>query len=298
MSSEENTRNTRKSGVDKANLKGKLMSRVRRIPAYVILGAWSLFTVFVILWIIMTSLKTNQELYASVWALPSVPRFDNYVKAWQTVKMGQYFLNSVLVVGISVLATVLVSAPASYVLSRVKFRGSELLTTIFTAGIGIPIPLLFIPLFVILSAIKLLDTLPGLILVYISTSIPFTVYLLTGFFASLPPELEDAAIIDGCTDFEVFWRVMFPLASPGLLTAAIFNFILLWNEYQLALVFISKPENRTLSLGLYSLQNAMQFTSDWVGLMAGVTIVMLPTIVLYIFLSEKMISGITMGAVK
>jgi ABC-type glycerol-3-phosphate transport system permease component len=122
--------------------------------------------------------------------------------------------------------------------------------------------------------------------------------MLTSFFATLPQELEEAAILDGCSDIEVFSRVMLPLASPGLLTAAIFNFMFLWTEYQLALVFLSNPELRTLSLGLYALENSMEYTGDWVGLMAGVVCVVVPTIIMYIFLSERMISGITMGAVK
>lgn len=169
---------------------------------------------------------------------------------------------------------------------------------VFIAGIGIPLPLLFIPLFVILIRIKLINSLPGLGIVYVASSIPFTVYMLTSFFATLPQELAEAAILDGCSDIEVFTRVMLPLASPGLITAAIFNFMFLWTEYQLALVFLSAPEVRTLSLGLYALENSMEYTGDWVGLMAGVVCVVIPTILMYIFLSEKMISGITMGAVK
>lgn len=276
----------------------KVKKNLRQLPAYVVLASWSLFTIFVIAWVVIASFKTNRELFSDVWSLPEVPQFINYIKAWSTVKMGSYFLNSVLVVLGSVIVILVVSAPASYVLSRVKFRGSETLTMAFTAGIGVPVPLLFIPLFVIMSTFKIINTLPGLGVLYVTLSIPFTVYMLTGFFASLPVELEEAGIIDGCSDFQVFWRIMLPLASPGLITAAIFNFIFLWNEYQVALVFTNDPEIRTLSLGLYSLQNAMQYTGDWVGLMAGVVIVMVPTIILFIFLSEKMISGITMGAVK
>jgi ABC-type glycerol-3-phosphate transport system permease component len=169
---------------------------------------------------------------------------------------------------------------------------------LFIAGIGIPVPLLFIPLFVIMTAFKINNTLTGLGVLFIALSLPFTVYMLTGFFGSLPMELEEAAIIDGASDFQVFFRVMLPLGLPGLITAAIFNFIGLWNEYQLALVFLNDPNKSTLSLGLYSLSNGMQYTGDWVGLLAGVVIVMVPTIILYIILSEKMISGITMGAVK
>jgi N-acetylglucosamine transport system permease protein len=212
--------------------------------------------------------------------------------------MGRYFLNSLMVVLPSIFLILALSAPASYILSRKKFKGGNLITLIFIAGIGIPVPLLFIPLFVILTALHINNTLYGLGLLYVATSLPFTVFMLTGFFQSLPVELEEAAIIDGASDFRVFFDVMLPLASPGLITAAIFNFIGIWNEYQLALVFLSDPDKSTLSLGLYSLSNAMQYTGDWVGLMAGVVIVMVPTIILYIPPSEKMISGITMGAVK
>ncbi len=270
----------------------------RLLPAYLLLGAWSLFTAFVILWVALTSLKSNRELFLNVWALPTRLQIENYIKAWSTVKMGAYFLNSVIVVLTALVIILAVSAPAAYMLSRIKFRGNGLITMIFTAGIGVPIPLLFIPLFIILTFLRVINNLVGLGIIYISISIPFTVYMLTGFFGSLPQELEEAAIIDGCSDVQVFSKVMLPLASPGLITAAIFNFIGLWNEYQIALVFINEPKYRTLSLGLYSLSNAMQYTGDWVGLMAGVIIVMVPTIILYFFLSEKMISGITMGAVK
>jgi N-acetylglucosamine transport system permease protein len=271
---------------------------ISHVPAYLILGVWSLFTLFMLIWVILASLKSNRDLYTNIWALPSQLHFENFTKALFTINMGQYFLNSLVVVMPSLFLILALSAPASYVLSRKKFKGSNLITMLFIAGIGIPVPLLFIPLFVILTKLHINNTLYGLGVLYIATSLPFTVFMLTGFFGSLPVELEEAAIIDGASDFQVFFRVMLPLASPGLITAAIFNFIGIWNEYQLALVFLNDPNKSTLSLGLYSLTNAMQYTGDWTGLMAGVVIVMVPTIILYIILSEKMISGITMGAVK
>lgn len=278
--------------------RGKLSKWSKHVPSYLFVGFWSLFTIFVIGWVALSSLKANREVFKDAWKLPTELHFKNFVKAWSVVNLGDYFMNSLVVVFASVFFILLISAPAAYILSRVKFKGNNLITTIFTAGMGIPYPLLFIPLFVIISSLKLSDSLVGLTLVYVSLSIPFTVYILTGFFGSLPSELEEAAIIDGCTDFQVFSRIMLPLASPGLITAAIFNFIGLWNEYQLALIFINSEKNRTISLGLYSLQNAMQYTGDWVGLFAGIVIIMVPTIILYIFLSEKMIAGITMGAAK
>jgi N-acetylglucosamine transport system permease protein len=276
----------------------KISKWANQVPAYLILGVWSLFTIFIILWVMMSSLKTNKELFTNVWALPTKLHFENYSKALFAVDMEYYFLNSLVVVLTSVLVILILSAPAAYVLSRKKFKGSTWLMLAFIAGIGIPIPLLFIPLFVVMTTLKINNTLLGLGVLFIALSLPFTVFMLSGFFTSLPIELEEAAIIDGASDFQVFFRVMLPLGLPGLITAAIFNFIGLWNEYQLALVFLNDPDKSTLSLGLYSLSNGMEYTGDWVGLMAGVVLVMIPTIILYIILSERMISGITMGAVK
>ena len=203
-----------------------------------------------------------------------------------------------MIVGLSVIFILLVSAPAAYVLSRARFRGRGLLTMLYIAGIGIPYPLLFIPLFGLLAGLKLINTMPGLILIYVSLSIPFTVYILTGFFSSLPQELEDAGKIDGASDMQVFRKIMLPLAAPGLITASIFNFIGLWNEFQLALIFIQDPAMRPLSLSLYTLKNSMTYSGDWAGLFAGVVIVIVPTVLLFIWLSERMISGMTLGSVK
>lgn len=268
------------------------------VPAYLILGLYSFFTIFVLGWVIVASFKSNQEIFNKVFNLPAVWQIGNYVKAWNAAKFALYFKNSLIVTFAAVIGILLVSAPASYVLSRIEFKGRNFLLMVFIAGMGIPVSLVLIPLYVMMNKMGLINTLHGLVIIYISLSIPFTVYILTGFFGSLPKELEEAAVIDGCSDFEVFWHIMLPLASPGLITAAIFNGIGLWNEYQLVLVFVGDGEKRTLALGLYSLQSAMQYTGDWVGLFAGVSIVMVPTIVLFIFLSEKMISGITMGANK
>ncbi len=277
---------------------GRLLRFARQIPSYLVLLTWCGFTVFAIGWIAMSSFKTNRQLFQEPLKLPPQLRFENYSTAWNAVDMGRYFLNSVIVVSVSVFLILAISAPAAYVLSRVKFRGSNAITTLFTAGMGIPYPLLFIPLFALMLNLQLDNTLPGLIVVYVSLSLPFTVYILTGFFITLPSELEDAAVIDGCSDYQVYWRVMLPLASPGLLTAAIFNFIGLWNEYQLALVFANTDKTRTLSLGLYALRNALQYTGDWASLFAGIVIIMLPTVAIYVILSERMISGITMGSLK
>lgn len=288
--------NTRKTSISAPLQKARRF--IQSLPAYVFLIAWSIFTIFGMLWIFMSSFKRTGDLFKNVWAFPVEPFIDNYVKAWSVVKMGSYFGNSVIVVSISIILILFVSAPAAYVLARIRFPGVNFLNLFFIAGMGIPFPLLFIPLFGMLRSVKLVDTLPGLIVIYVALSIPFTVFLLTGFFASLPVEIEESAALDGAGPYRIFFSIMLPLASPGLLTAAIFNFIGLWNEYMLALIFMTTQKKSTVALGLYALQSSMQYTGDWGALFAGVMIVVLPTILLYILLSERMITGITLGTGK
>lgn len=278
---------------------GNIPRRWKNGASYIVVGGWSGFSLFFVLWVVFASLKSTRNLFSKPWSIPYDPAFGNYVKTWVSSRFGDYFLNSLLVVSLSVLALLIVSVPAAYVLSRGKFRGRQAISSFLIFGMGVPIPLLFVPLVVIMSSLGLADTLGGLGIVYVSLSVPFTVFVLQGFFSSLPSELESAARIDGCKDWQIFWHVMLPLAKPGILTVAILNFVGLWNEFQLALVLIDSPENRTLSLGMYSLITSMKYSGgDWAGLFAGVTIVMIPTIVLFVFLSERMISGITMGGVK
>jgi ABC-type glycerol-3-phosphate transport system permease component len=279
--------------------KNKTFGPVKKTIAYLILGSWCAFSVFLVLWVVMASLKSTRSLFGHPWSLPDKPAFSNYAKVWVSNRFGDYFLNSFLVVSCSVLVLLIVAIPAAYVLSRGKFLGRRSILNFFIFGMGVPVPLLFIPLVVLTTEIGLVDTLTGLSIVYVSVSLPFTIYVLQGFFSSLPSELESAAVIDGCSDWQVFWHVMLPLAAPGAATVAILNFIGLWNEYQLSLVLINSPENRTVSLGIYSLITSMQYSGgNWPGLFAGVTIIMIPTIALYVVLSERMISGITMGGVK
>lgn len=265
---------------------------------YILLSLWIAFSIFSFFWILYTSFKSNKDLYAGVWNLPKTIHLENYGKAWNVVNLKRYFVNSVAVTFASIFCLTFICTPAAYVLSRVKFRFNGFLNNLFIIGMGIPYQLLLIPLYKMFLGFGLNDSLAGLSIVYIALSIPFTTYLLSGFLRSLPSELEDSAMVDGCSEFQTFWRIMFPLAQPGIVTAAIFNFIFLWNEYMLALVFIMREQRRTISLGLYSIQSAMLFTADWVGLFAAVVIVMLPTVLLYVLLSEKVMAGITLGAVK
>lgn len=268
-----------------------------RLVAYGILGAWSLFMIYAIGWMILSSFKTNAEILKGSF-FPSAFNTQTYDKVFNILHFGRYLLNSTLYVSVSLVLLLAICAPAAYVLSRHEFPGRKFLVMLFASGMGVPAPLLFIPLFILATRLGITNTISGIVVAYVSVSVPFTVYLLTGFFGSLPKELEEAAVIDGCSNFQVLWQIMLPLAQPGLITAAIFNGIGMWREFQWALIFVNTDELRTLSLGLNSVRVAMQYSADYAGLFAAVVVVMIPTLLLYLFLSEKMISGITMGSLK
>lgn len=273
--------------------------RYRNLPYYVFLIFWSLITIFIFLWLTQSSFKTNREVFGSPWTLPATPLSAaeaNYGKAWNLSHMSVYFSNSVIVTLFAVLAVVLVSAPAAYVLSRVNFPGSTFVSYYFIAGLGLPYQLILVPLFVMLARFHLADTLQGLILTYVGVSIPFTILLLTGFFRTLPTELEDAGAIDGCSEFGIFWKVMMPLAGPGLFTAAIFNFVSIWNEFLLAKLIVSNDALKTLPLGVMNIRLSMQYTADWSALFAAVVIVIIPNFLVFLVLSERIMAGLTLGS--
>lgn len=287
------------SKLSKAKMKEKIfLKKIPRSLSYVFLSLWCAFTIFTLLWIVISSLKSNRALFRNVWSLPDILHFENYVKVWELFDLSVYFRNSLIVVPVSVLVILVFAAPAAYVLARASFRGREFLTNFFVFGIGIPFVIIIIPLYSLLARIRLIDTFTGLILIYISLSLPFSIFILYGFFRSFPSELEEAAAIDGCSPFWTFFKVVLPISTPGLVTVSIFNFIGIWNEYLLALVLIRGEDKRPLSLGLYALQGAMQYSGDWVALFAGVIIVLVPCLIFFILMSERIMEGLTLGAIK
>lgn len=257
------------------------------------------FNVFMLVWLIGSSLKTSREIVYNPWSLPTALHFENYANAWVGSNFGQAALNTALVVAASAVTIVAISAPAAYVLSRTASRTSSALTLLFALGIGIPDQLVVIPLFVMMQPIGLTNNLVGLYVVYVASSLPFTVFLLTGFFRSLPGTLEEAAAIDGCSPFTTFRLIMLPLARAGLVTALILNVIGLWNELLFALIFIQDTKKETLSLALLGLLDRMQFTgADWAGLFAGVCIIVLPMLAVYIYFGRRLIEGLSLGGAK
>jgi ABC-type glycerol-3-phosphate transport system permease component len=274
---------------------------IGNLPYYAVLTLWAAVTIFILLWLFSGSLKSNVEIFGSPWALPADPSGaakQNYSAAWSTAHMGIYFVNSVLVTVAADLITVVISAPAAYVLSRIPFRGSTLINYYFIAGMGLPFQLILVPLYVLLVQIGLIDTRAGLTLTYVGVSIPFTIILLTGFFRSLPSELEEAGAVDGCSELGIFWRIMMPIATPGLFTAGIFNFVMIWQEFLLAQLLLSSDANKTLPVGLMGLRQTMQYNSNWAAMFAAIMIIVVPSFIVFVALSNRIMAGLTLGAGK
>lgn len=204
------------------------------------------FNMFVLAWMAGTSLRGHRDIFASPWGLPYSPMWENFAEAWTNANFGPAALNTFVLVAAASVFIVLLSAPASFVLGRNRGRLSSSLTLLFALGIGIPTQVIIIPLFVLMESLALVNSLFGLFLLYVAVSLPFTVFLLTGFFSSLPDEIEEAAAIDGASMPRSFWSIMLPLARPGLITALILNAITLWNETFLALIFLQSADKQTL----------------------------------------------------
>jgi N-acetylglucosamine transport system permease protein len=268
------------------------------IPIYVLLVVWTILVIFPLIWLIYSSFKTNQELYASVWGFPDHLEWYNFARAWQKGQLGWALFSSVFYSGISVAVSDLFAAMSAYVLSRFTFRGGRMIYYYFTAGVFVPTSLTVIPTYFLVQNIGLIDNRLGLTLVYTAWNVPFGVFVLYGFFKSIPGELMDAALIDGASEFKVFWRIVMPLGQSGIVAVSILNFLWVWNELLYALVLVREGTMRSLPLALAILKTSTYLSGDWAVVFAGATITAVPLIIVYIFLQSKIIEGATMGALK
>ncbi|AEF85552.1 ABC transporter, permease protein [Treponema primitia ZAS-2] len=267
------------------------------IPGYAVVVLWCLFTVVIIGWIVAASFSTTKAIFAGkIFSDGFHP--ENYIKALITHKVGVYFVNSIIYTLTTCFGVILVSAPAAYILARYAFKGNKLIQNTFVAALGIPAIMIIMPLFALITRLNLTNSRGLLVFLYISINMPFTVFFMIAFFQNISFSFEEAASIDGCGPIRTFWVIILPLAQPGIITVTIFNFITVWNEYFMALIFANKTNLRPVAVGLYSMIQSMRYTGDWAGMFAAVVIVFLPTFLLYIFLSEKIIAGVTSGAIK
>ena len=261
-------------------------------------------------WVFMASIKQNSEFYGNPWALPLGFYWQNFVNAWNTAKMGDYMLNSVIVTALALIILLAVALPAAYCLSRFHFRGRKFFNVAFMAGLFINVNYIVVPIFLMLrdgdTFLKntfgfsfLLNNLVVLAVVYAATALPFTIYLLSGYFATLPHDFEEAAYIDGAGYGKTMLKIIFPMAQPSIITIILFNFLSFWNEYIISMTLMnSATGGKTLPVGLLNLMQAQQSAAEYGTMYAGLVLVMLPTLILYICVQKKLIQGMTVGGLK
>ena len=279
-----------------------------KIFIYVALISLAISIIIPVSWVFLASIKTNAEFYGSPWALPQRFNIQNFIDAFQIAQVGDFILNSALVTAMALAILLVVSLPAAYVLARFKFKGRKFFNTLIMAGLFINVNYIVVPIFLMLNGWDKSLAKSGLqffmnnrfvlALVYASTAIPFTVYLLASYFRSLPKAYEEAAEIDGCGYFTTMVRVMFRMAKPSIITVILFNFLAFWNEYIISLTLVQTKALKTLPVGLQNLMSAQKAATNYGPMYAGLVIVMLPTLILYILVQRRLTQGMTLGGLK
>lgn len=277
---------------------------------YAILIVLAISIILPVAWVFMASIKQNSEFYQNPWALPQGVYLQNFADAWTKARMGDYMLNSVLVTALALVLLLVIALPAAYVLSRFRFRCRGLVHTAFMGGLFINVNYIVVPIFLMLvdgdkwlnkvfGSGFLLNNLVVLAVVYAATALPFTIYMLSGYFAPLPHDFEEAAYLDGAGYFKTMTRIIFPMAKPSIVTIILFNFLSFWNEYIISMTLLSAPNGaRTLPVGLMNLTQAQQSAAQYGQLYAGLVLVMLPTLILYICVQRNLTQGMTVGGLK
>ena len=263
---------------------------------WIIIISFVLYAIFPFLWLILASLKTNAELLDDPFKLPEVFQFKNYTEAIEAAGLIQLTINSLIISSSATFLNVLVSSMCAFAIARHIFWGNNVLFLMISSGILIPLNALIIPYYAIINYLHLYDTRTGLILVYCAVGLPVSTFILTEFFKSIPKEIEEASTLDGCNFVSRYFRIMLPLAIPGLMTAGTFQFILCWNEFIYAMLLTSSTEIRTIQFGISYFTN--QFFSDYVGMFAALVISIIPSITVFILFQERVITGLTAGSVK
>lgn len=286
----------------------KHTNRLYRIFIYVALIALAISIIVPVAWVFMASIKSNPEFYENPFSLPWGFEFQNFINAFNNAKMGEYMMNSVIVTFLALIILLVVCLPASYALARFDFKGKKFMNTLFMAGLFINVNYIVVPIFLMLMGWDnvvwdmfhmefFTNNLFVLAVVYAATAIPFTVYLLTGYFRTIPKSYEEAAMIDGCGYFKTMLKIMIPMAKPSIVTVILFNFLSFWNEYIIALTLMPSGA-KTLPVGLMNLMQAARGKAELGTMYAGLVIVMLPTLILYILVQKKLTQGMTVGGMK
>lgn len=291
------------------NKKSKKTVTPANVLVYICLLLLAVIIIIPVVWMFVASVKQNSEFYGNPWTLPETLYIQNFADAWQKASMGSYMLNSVVVTALGIALLIIIALPAAYVLSRFKFPTGKFWNILFMAGLFINVSYIVVPIFLMLNnwdrGIReitgntfFLNNLFILALVYTSTSLPFTIYLLSGYFRTLARDYEEAAYVDGAGYFTTMTKIMFPMAKPSIVTIILFNFLAFWNEYIISMTLLPKPELKTLPVGLMNLMAAQKSAVEYGQMYAGLVIVMLPTLILYICVQKKLTQGMTLGGLK
>ena len=280
--------------------------RLYKIFIYLVLGLLAVLILVPVLWVVIASLKETSEHYGSPWALPTHIHWQNFVDAWNKAKMGDYFLNSIITTGLSLGILLVVALPASYCLARFKFVGQKVLNLCFMAGLFINVNYIVVPIYLMLSDFQTsvgIDWLLGntyvVAVIYAATALPFTIYLLSSYFATLPHDFEEAAYIDGAGYFRTMTQVIFPMAKPSIITVILFNFLSFWNEYIILRTMVgANKSNWTLPAGVLDLMQAQQSKAEYGPMYAGLVLVMVPVLLLYMCVQKNLTKGMTVGGLK
>lgn len=266
--------------------------------AHVVLVVWVLIVLAPLLWTVLSSFKTSGEIFASPFSLPETLQWDNYARAWNESGIGQSFFNTLIVVFSALFLVMLLGAMCAYVLARFKFFGSRLIYWALLAGLTFPIFLAMVPLYSILDNMGLLSTKIALIIVYVAFALPFTVFFLYAFFRTLPNEIQEAAYVDGAGEWTTFFRVMLPMAAPGMASVAIFNFLGLWNQYLIPISINSNTDNYVLSQALGKYLQMTTYQVDYGGLFAGSVITIIPVLVIYVIFQRQLQGSVSKSTMK
>lgn len=273
------------------------MRRLQKGIRYLFLSFWALVNLFPLYWMFTFSLKENSEIFGeNIIGLPRHWLWSNYGEALTTGNMLRYFANSILVTGITIVLTVFFSMMAAYALMRMEWRGRKLFNSIFMLGLTVPIHAAILPVFIILRTLKMTDSYQALIVPYTAFALTMAIMISSSFLCNIPLELEEAACIDGCGIFGIFFRMILPLMKPAMSTIGIFTFLSAWNELMFAVIFISDSRYRTLSVGIQTLSGS--YTTDWGPIGAALVIATFPTLLVYCFMSKRIQKCLITGAIK
>lgn len=271
----------------------------RHVPTftYLVLGFWTFISIFPLYWMLTFSLKSNNEIFGeNIIGLPKEWLWSNYEAALTTGNMLKYFLNSFIVTGCTIALTLMASLMATYALTRLVWKGRKTLNQIFMLGLTVPIHAAILPVFIILRNLKMTNSYQALIVPYTAFALAMAIMICESFIENIPVELEEAACMDGCGVYRIFFQIILPLMKPAFSTIAIFTFLQAWNELMFAVIFISDSNYRTLSVGIQTLSGS--YTTEWGPIGAALVIATFPTLLVYIFMSKKIQDSLIAGAVK